>query len=124
MIMDELKIGPEAQQILIELQTYQQQMQTVMLQKESLNIQKMENDKAIEELDKTTHDEVFKTVGPILIKSTKKDLISELREKQETIDLRLKTMQKQETRIRDKLKEAQDKFQEMLKGPMAKGSAE
>ena len=122
--MDELKIGPEAQQILIELQTYQQQMQTVMLQKESLNIQKMENDKAIEELDKTTHDEVFKTVGPILIKSTKKDLISELREKQETIDLRLKTMQKQETRIRDKLKEAQDKFQEMLKGPMAKGSAE
>lgn len=122
--MDDLKIGPEAQQILLELQTYQQQMQTVMLQKESLSIQKMENDKAIEELEKTAHDEVFKTVGPILIKSTKNDLLAELKERQETIDLRLKTMQKQETRIRDKLKESQEKFQEMLKGPMARESAE
>jgi prefoldin beta subunit len=116
MIMDEIKLSAEAQQILMELQTYQQQMQTILMQKESLTIQNMENEKAIEELNKTTHDDVFKTVGPILIKSTKKDLLSELKEKQETIDIRLKAMQKQEIRIRDKLKESQERFEQAFKG--------
>jgi prefoldin beta subunit len=124
MIMDgEIKLSPEAQQILMELQAYQQQMQTVLMQKESLGIQQSENEKALEELAKTTHDDVYKTVGPILIKSTKKDLITELKEKQETIDIRLKSMQKQETRIRDKLKEAQDRLEEILRGPSGKDDA-
>ena len=120
----EIKLSPEAQQMLMELQAYQQQMQTVLLQKESLSIQQMENSKALEELEKTTHDDVFKTVGPILIKSTKKILTEELKERQETIDLRLKSMQKQETRIRDKMKEAQDKLEEMLQAHGVKGTAE
>ena len=120
----EIKLSPEAQQMLMELQAYQQQMQTVLLQKESLSIQQMENSKALEELEKTTHDDVFKTVGPILIKSTKKILTEELKERQETIDLRLKSMQKQETRIRDKMKEAQDKLEEMLQAHGIKGTAE
>ena len=114
--MAEIKLGPEAQQILMELQTFQQQMQTVMLQKESLNIQNMEIEKALEELGKTTHDDVYKAVGPILIKSTRKDLEKDLSEKKETIDLRLKSLQKQETRLKEKMKESQEKFEEMLKG--------
>ena len=114
--MSEIKITPEAQQILIELQTFQQQMQTVLIQKESLNIQNMEIDKALEELKKATTEDVYKAVGPILIKSTKKDLEKELTEKKETVDLRLKSLQKQEDRIKEKLKEVQEKFEEFLKG--------
>ena len=124
MIMDEMKLTPEAQQLLMELQAYQQQMQTILMQKESLSLQQMDNDKALEELGKTTHDEVYKTVGPILIKSTKKDLTEELKERQETIDLRLKSMQKQETRIRDKLKETQDRLEDIFKVPGSKEAAE
>jgi prefoldin beta subunit len=113
--MAEIKITPEAQQILIELQTFQQQMQTVLIQKESLNIQSIEMDKALEELKKATTEDVYKAVGPILIKSTKKDLEKELDEKKETIDLRLKSLQKQEDRLKEKLKESQEKFEEFLK---------
>ena len=112
--MNGMKISPEAQQTLIELQTFQQQMQTVILQKESLSIQNMEIEKALEELEKTEHDEVFKTVGPVLIKSTRKALTEELKEKQETIDVRLKSLQKQEDRIKEKLKESQEKFQKLM----------
>jgi prefoldin beta subunit len=119
----EIKLSPEAQQLLMELQAYQQQMQTILMQKEGLTLQQMDNEKAIEELAKTTHDEVFKTVGPILIKSTKKVLTDELKERLETIDLRLKSMQKQEVRIRDKMKESQDKLEQML-NPNAKKAAE
>ena len=123
--MAEIKLSPEAQQILIELQTFQQQMQTVLIQKESLNMQNMEIEKALEELKKTEHEDVYKAVGPILIKSTKKDLDKELTERKETIDLRLKSLQKQENRLKDKLKESQEKFEEILRGQeKAKPAAE
>ncbi|NIO44206.1 MAG: prefoldin subunit beta [Candidatus Aenigmarchaeota archaeon] len=111
-----MKISPEAQKTLMELQAFQQQMQTVLLQKESLNMQNMEIDKALEELNKTEHDDVYKAVGPILIKSTKKELTKELNEKKETIDLRLKSLQKQENRLKDKLKESQEELEKILKG--------
>jgi prefoldin beta subunit len=121
--MAEIKLSPEAQQILMELQTYQQQMQTVMMQKESLSIQNMEIGKALEELGKTEYDDVFKAVGPILIKSTKKDLNKELNEKKEMIDIRVKSLQKQEVRLKEKMKEAQERFEEIFKG-QEKSSAE
>lgn len=122
--MAEVKLTPETQQMLIELQTFQQQMQTVMMQKESLNIQDMEIGKALEELKNATTEDVYKAVGPILIKSTKKDLDKELTEKKESIDLRLKSLQKQEDRIKDKLKEVQGKFEEFLKGQKAEKETE
>jgi prefoldin beta subunit len=100
-------------------------MQTVLIQKESLNMQNMEIEKALEELKKTEHEDVYKAVGPILIKSTKKDLDKELTERKETIDLRLKSLQKQENRLKDKLKESQEKFEEILRGQeKAKPAAE
>lgn len=122
--MAEIKLSPETQQILIELQTFQQQMQTVLIQKETLNIQNMEIEKALEELSKTEHDDVYKAVGPILIKSTKKELNKELNEKKETIELRLKSLQKQENRLKEKMKESQGKFEEILKGQESKNIAQ
>jgi prefoldin beta subunit len=119
--MAEIKLTPEAQQILIELQTFQQQMQTILIQKETLNVQSMEMDKALGELKKATTEDVYKAVGPILIKSNKKDLDKELTERKETIDLRLKSLQRQEDRIKEKLKEAQEKLEEFLK---AQGKSE
>lgn len=122
--MAELKITPEMQQVLIELQTFQQQMQTVLLQKESLNIQNMEINKALEELKKATNEDVYKAVGPILIKSTRKELEKELSEKKETLDLRIKSLQKQEDRLKDKLKDSQEKFEELMKPQEGSGKAE
>jgi prefoldin beta subunit len=118
--MSEIKITPEAQQILIDLQTFQQQMQTVLIQKESLNLQSIEIEKALEELKKATTEDVYKAVGPILIKSTKKDLEEELGEKKETLELRLKSLQKQEDRLKERLKESQEKFEEFLKTTQGK----
>ena len=113
--MDGIKITPEAQQTLLELQTFQQQMQTVLIQKETLNMQNMEIDKALEELGKVKDEDVFKAVGPILIKSEKGKLKNELEEKKETIDLRLKSLQKQEARMKEKLEESQKKLEGILK---------
>lgn len=114
--MVEIKLTPEAQQILIELQTFQQQMQTVIIQRESLSLQNIEIDKALEELGKTKGEDVYKAVGPILVKSTKDELEKELKERKETIDLRLKSLKKQEERLRERLKGSQEKLEKILKG--------
>lgn len=122
--MAEIKLPAEAQQALMEIQMFQQQMQTVVAQKEALNLQGMEIDKALDELIKSKEDDVYKAVGPILIKSTKKELEAELREKKETISLRVKSLEKQETRIRDKVKEVQEKLEQMIKSASGSRAAE
>jgi len=114
--MAEIKLPPQAQQILLQIQAFQQQMQNIGLQKESFTIQNMDLDKALEELKKVgENDDVYKAVGPILIKSTKKELELELKERKEAIELRLKSIGKQEDKLKEKMKEAQNKIEDILK---------
>ncbi|MFQ6020945.1 MAG: prefoldin subunit beta [Candidatus Aenigmatarchaeota archaeon] len=110
-----MKLSPQAQQILIQMQTFQQQLQSVLIQKESLNLQNIEIAKALEELEKSDKEEVYKAVGPILIKSDKKELEKDLKEKEETTNLRLKSLSKQEEKLKEKLDENQKKLEEILK---------
>ena len=49
----------------------QQQLQTTAMQRESLTVQSIEIGKALEELKKLNKEDVFKAVGPILVKSDK-----------------------------------------------------
>jgi len=110
-------IPPAAQQLLIQLQTFQQQYQTAALQRETLTIQKLELEKALEELSKAhENEEVFKAVGPVLVKSTKANLTKELKERKETIEARLKSIENQEAKLREKISETQSKLQSILSG--------
>ncbi|MBU5557984.1 MAG: prefoldin subunit beta [Candidatus Aenigmatarchaeota archaeon] len=109
-------LPPAAQQAILQLQTFQQQANALALQRESLTIQKIELERALEELKKASDKEdVFKAVGPVLIKSTKAALIKELTEKKDTADVRLKSVEKQDAKIHEKIKEIQEKLGEMLK---------
>lgn len=113
--MTEIKLTPEAQQTLIEMQALQQQIQAVLIQKESLNLQNAEIEKALEEMKKSKEKEVFKAVGPVLIKAGKKEVEKEFAEKKELIDVRLKSLKKQEDRLKEKIKESQEKFEKAFK---------
>ncbi len=119
---EEIQLPPQVQQLLLQLQTFQQQMQAVALQKENLGMQKIESEKALEELEKS-EDEVYKAVGPILVKTTKVNMVKELKEKNETIDLRLSSLNKQEEKIKEKVRENQEKLQTFLKSA-ERGTAE
>ncbi len=80
-------------------------------------MEKAETEKALEELTKATdEDTVYKHAGSIMIKSTKKDLISELEEKKEFSNTRSTVLEKQEKRIRENLKELETKLNEMMRG--------
>jgi prefoldin beta subunit len=92
-----------------------------MTQKQHLEMEKAETEKALEELKKVADgDAVFKHAGTVLIKSTKKELISELEEKQEMAKTRVTVLEKQETRVKESLKEQESKINEMMKASSTK----
>ena len=112
------QIPPVVQEHLARLQQTQQNFQSIMMQKQQLESEKLETEKALEELKKASDDEsVFKHAGTIMIKSNKKDLIDELEEQVELAKTKASLLVKQEERLKTTLKEQETKIQEMMKNP-------
>jgi len=69
------QIPPWLQEQLMKMQQAQQSLQSIHLQKQQLEMEQIEADKALEELKKASDDNtVYKHAGSILIKSNKTDL--------------------------------------------------
>ena len=110
------QMPPWLQEQIMKLQQTQQNLQSIMTQKQHLEMEKAETEKALEELKKVADgDAVFKHAGTVLIKSTKQELIDELEEKQEMSKTRVTVLEKQETRVKESLKEQESKITEMMK---------
>jgi prefoldin beta subunit len=110
------QIPPMVQEQLAKLQQTQQNFQSIIMQKQQVESEKLETGKALEELKKASDDElVFKHAGTIMIKSNKKDLIEELEEQMELAKTKASLLVKQEERLKTTLKEQETKIQEMIK---------
>ena len=111
------QIPPWLQEQLLKLQQAQQNLQSILAQKQQLEIEQVEADKALDELKKAGDDDaVYKHAGSILIKSNKKDLLAELEERKELANTRATVLSKQEQRVKESLKEHETKINEMVKG--------
>ncbi|MBI2233074.1 MAG: prefoldin subunit beta [Candidatus Aenigmarchaeota archaeon] len=106
----------ELEDALNELQLHNQQLQTVMMQKQSLMIQDKEMEKALEEIEKSGGEEIFKSIGPILVKTSKEAIKKDLEEGREETELKVKALEKQEIRIKQKIKSMQERFQSLTQG--------
>ena len=105
----------EAQELVSEFQHYQQQMQSLLMQKESMRMQSLEMEKALEELNSTTQKSAYKITGGIMVSKPVENLKQELDETKEAIDIKMKSVEKMEEKISLKLKELQTKLKEMVK---------
>lgn len=104
------------QQLLMQAQNYQQQIQNIITQKETLKLQEIEIKKALEELEKTNEENVYKISGPILVKTTKESITQELKDKQELIQARIKTLERNEEKIKEKIEELREKLMQQSSG--------
>ncbi len=113
---DELaKLPPEVQQRLLRLQQLQQTLQSVLAQKQQVEIELTEIEQALSELQKTADDTViYKAIGSLLVKAEKEKVTADLNERKELLNTRAKVLGKQEERIRTQLKELQTKLQQDL----------
>ena len=90
MSSSEQQIPPWLQEQVGRLQQLQQNLQSIMGQKQHLEMEQLETERALEILKKAgDNDAVFKNAGSILIKSTKTSLIAELEEKKELANTRI-----------------------------------
>jgi prefoldin beta subunit len=120
--MSEQEIPPWLREQLSRLQQLQQNLQAIMMQKQQLEAESVEIEKATEELKKSgEHESIYKSVGPLLIKTKKDDTLKELDEKKDLSNTRLVVLGKQETRVKENLKEVENKINEMIR--MGQGQA-
>lgn len=113
--MSEQDLPPWLKEQLTRLQQLQQNLQAIMMQKQQVEIEKVETERALDELKKTTSDDaVYKLAGPLLIKSNRDVLIKDLEEKKELINTRIVVLGKQESRVKENLKEVENKINQMM----------
>jgi prefoldin beta subunit len=115
-VSDEIsKLPPNVQERLLRLQQLQQTLQSILAQKQQVEMEKTEVDQTIAELAKTAEDVVvYKAIGSLLVKAEKAKVNEELAERKSLLDTRSTVMARQEERIRSQVKEAQTKLQEDL----------
>ena len=109
-----MAINKETEQQIQSLQLFEQNLQSIIMQKQSFQMELTEIENALNELSKTK-DDVFKIVGNIMIKSQKQPLLEDLNQKRDLLNLRLKTISSQEkeltTRVENLRKEVFSKIQ-------------
>ena len=103
------KFDEETTRKIQEMQLIEQNLQNLLLQKQQFQLELNETLNAIEESKKTKSD-IYKIVGQIMVKSGKKEIEAELEKKKEIIELRLKSIEKQEKFLSDKLSQNRDEI--------------
>lgn len=106
------EIGKEAEQLLMQFQIQNQQLENLLVQKQTLMFQKNEVENALKEFETGT--EFYKIAGPILVKKDKETLKKEIEEKKEELDVMLSSVEKNEKKLREMVVKNRDKLQEML----------
>jgi prefoldin beta subunit len=116
-VSDEIsKLPPQVQERLLRLQQLQQTLQTVLAQKQQVDMEQTEVDQTLTELQKTADGAViYKAVGSLLVKAEKAKTTEELVERRELLNTRSTVLARQEERMRSQVKEAQTKLQEDLR---------
>ncbi|MCL2289045.1 MAG: prefoldin subunit beta [Candidatus Bathyarchaeota archaeon] len=111
---DELsRLPPNVQERLLRLQQLQQTLQSILAQKQQVDMEKNEVEQTLAEMAKTADDAVlYKSIGSLLVKSDKTTVSADLNERKELLVTRSAVIAKQEERIRSQVKETQAKLQE------------
>lgn len=109
-----LRNASELQKQLSELQQLQQQLQVLTNQKQQMVFQVEEIKLAEESLGKTEKG-IYRSVGPLLVESTKSDAASDLKEKKELFEMRVSVLQKQEDKLRPRFEELRTSLEKALR---------
>jgi len=110
-----MDIDSETEKKIQELQLIEQNLQALLMQKQSIQLEANEAASAILELKKTS-DEVYRIIGGIMVKSEKSVLLSELEEKNKIFELRVSTLEKQEKISGEKAEKLKKSISDVLSG--------
>ena len=114
--MSQPELPPLLREQLARYDQTQQNLQAVLAQKQQVELELGETEKALEELGKASDSEpVYKFAGNLLVKVKRDDVMKELNEKKELANTRKMVLAKQESRFRETLKDLQTKIDDAVK---------
>lgn len=114
--MSQPELPPYLREQLARYDQIQQNLQAVLVQKQQVELELSETEKALEELGKAADSEqIYKFAGNLLVKVQKDAVMKELNEKKELGSTRKMVLAKQESRFRESLKELQTKIDDAVK---------
>ena len=109
------QLPPNIQEKLTRLQQLQNTMQQLVLQKQRLDLELNESERALKTLeDVPSYAKVYKSAGSILVEKRKDDVVKELEERKEFLEMRSKVLVKQEGNTRERLTSLQESLQKDL----------
>jgi len=102
------EISPQLQNQIAQFQQVQQQLQNVTTQRIQMDAQRKEMERTVAELDKASGD-VYRSVGSLLVKVDDKAAVkAEITESMETVEVRIKSLERQEKQLREKFQSLQE----------------
>ncbi len=103
----------ETEEKIEKMQLLEQNLQNFLVQRQTFQGQLLEVESAIEELDKT--EKVYRIIGNIMVMSKKDELKKDLSQKKEMLQLRIKSLERQEEKIREKVQETRNDVLKKMK---------
>lgn len=118
------RLPPPVQERLLRLQQLQQTLQSVLTQKQQLELELTETEQALTELAKLDDAAViYKSIGSLLVKAERAKVTTELTERRDLLGTRVNVLGKQEERVRIQVKDLQARLQKDL-SPVSPASPE
>jgi prefoldin beta subunit len=102
-----------SQEKLQEMQFLEQNLQSLMMQKQAFQMELSETKAALKELDNSGED-VFKLVGQLMLKTDKTKMKEELINKEKLLEKRTDTLQTQEVPLMKKLDDLRKELMETV----------
>ena len=97
-----------------EMQFLEQNLQNSILQKQAFQMELSETTSALKELDNSGN-EVFKIIGQLMLKTDKSKMREELSNKEKILELRIKSIEKQETSLTEQLDKLREEVMKTMK---------
>lgn len=111
------QIPPEVQHKIMQFQELQERIRALIARRQQLEVELREVEGALDELRNASEDSlIFKFAGRILMRVSKDAVVKELSEKKETLELHIKTLEKQEAHARKRLEELRQDLSQALAG--------
>ncbi|MDE1848586.1 MAG: prefoldin subunit beta [Nanoarchaeota archaeon] len=96
-----------------EMQVLEQNLHNLLLQKQAFQMELSETKSALKEIDKSG--EIFRLIGELMIKTDKEKAKEDLIMKEKVLDMRIKSIEKQEDSLGKRLQELRNKFSNLAK---------
>jgi len=118
-------VPPQVQNQLRQYQETQQKLQQLLNQKQQMDSKVQELEETVEALENIGNDQdVYRSIGRVMVGvDDKEDLIEELSEQKETLEVRLNSIEDQESGLRERLEKLQGTLEDLMGGQQASGPA-